>query len=175
MKSFFSNIGFTKNETRVVLLIIAVLIIGAGIKYYKFLFTGDSSKYDYSKSDDEFRKLTEDARSKEFDAIKNDTIRKENIDKLSAEMLREQDSLESVEKEPKISKKELKLREKSINLNTAGIDELVSLPGIGESTAEKIIEYRNKKGKFKKIQDLMKVKGIGEKKFEKIKEYIVTE
>ncbi|MBS1493318.1 MAG: helix-hairpin-helix domain-containing protein [Bacteroidetes bacterium] len=90
-------------------------------------------------------------------------------------MLREQDSLESIEKEPKISKKELKLREKSINLNTAGTDELISLPGIGESTAEKIIEYRNKKGKFKKIQEIMNVKGIGEKKFEKIKEYLIIE
>ncbi len=175
MKSFFSNIGFTKNETRVVLLIICVLIIGAGIKYYKFFFTGDTSQYNYSQSDNEFRKLTEEARRKEFDAVSNDSINKEKSDKLSAEMLKEQDSIESVEKEPKISKKEFKLREKSINLNTAGTDELVSLPGIGESTAEKIIEYRNKKGKFRTIQELMKVKGIGEKKFEKIKEYLVVE
>jgi competence protein ComEA len=175
LKSFFSNIGFTKNETRVVLLIIAVLIIGAGIKYYKYFFTGDNTKYDYSKSDDEFRKLTEDARKREFDAIKNDTIKPDDENKISEDMRKEQDSLESVEKEPKISKKELKLREKSINLNTAGTDELISLPGIGESTAEKIIEYRNRKGKFKKIQDIMNVKGIGEKKFEKIKEYLIIE
>lgn len=175
MKSFFSNIGFTKNETRVVLLIVAVLIIGAGIKYYKFFFTGDNTQYDYTKSDSEFRKLTEDTRKKEFDAINNETINKEDSGKLSMEMNVEQDSLESLEKEPKISKKELKLREKSINLNSAGIDELVSLPGIGESTAEKIIEYRNKKGKFKKIQDIMKVKGIGQKKFDNIKEYLVIE
>jgi comEA protein len=175
LKSFFSNIGFTKNETRVVLLIVAVLIIGAGIKYYKYFFTGDNTQYDYTKSDSEFRKLTEDTRKKEFDAINKDTINKEEYVKLAIEMRQEQDSLESLEKEPKISKKELKLREKSINLNTAGADELVSLPGIGESTAEKIIEYRNKKGKFKKIQDIMNVKGIGQKKFDNIKEYLVVE
>lgn len=175
MKSFFSNIGFTKNETRVVLLIVAVLIIGAGIKYYKYLFTGDNTQYDYTNSDSEFRKLTEDTRKKEFEVTNNDTINEEDSGKLSVEMNKEQDSLESLEKEPKISKKELKLREKSINLNTAGADELVSLPGIGESTAEKIIEYRNKKGKFKKIQDIMKVKGIGQKKFDSIKEYLVIE
>ncbi len=175
MKSFFSNIGFTKNETRVVLLIVAVLIIGAGIKYYKYLFTGDNTKYDYTKSDEEFKKLTEEARKREFDAIKNDTIKSDEFAKITLEMNHEQDSLESIEKEPRISKKELKLREKSINLNTAGIDELVSLPGIGQSTAEKIIEYRNKRGKFKKIQDIMNVKGIGEKKFEKIKGYLITE
>lgn len=175
MKSFFSNIGFTKNETRVVLLIIAVLIFGAGVKYCKYLFTGDNTQYDYTKSDSEFRKLSDDARIKEFDVINNDTLNKEDSRKLSMEMSAEQDSLESLEKEPKISKKELKLREKSINLNSAGADELVSLPGIGESTAEKIIEYRNRKGKFKKIQEIMNVKGIGQKKFENIKEYLVIE
>lgn len=175
MKTFFSNIGFTKNETRVVLLIISVLIIGSSIKYYKYFFTGDETKYDYSKSDAEFKRLTEETRRREFDAIKNDTVNRDEEVKLYGEMQREQDSIEAIEKEPKISKKELKLREKSINLNIAGIDELVSLPGIGQSTAEKIIEYRNKKGKFKKIQEIMKVKGIGEKKFEKIKEYLTLE
>lgn len=175
MKSFFNNIGFTKNETRVVLLIIFVLIVGAGIKYYKYLFTGDNSKYDYSKSDEEFRKLTDEARKREFSSIINDSLKNGDEEKISQEMQHEQDSLESIEKEPKISKKELKLREKSINLNTAGIDELVSLPGIGQSTAEKIIEYRNRKGKFKSIQEIMNVKGIGEKKFEKIKTYLIIE
>ena len=90
-------------------------------------------------------------------------------------MNKEQDSIESIEKEPKISKKELKLREKSINLNSEGLHELVSLPEIGTSTAEKIIEYRNKKGKFKSVQQIMNVKGIGEKKFQKIKDYLTIE
>jgi len=156
-------------------LIITVLIIGAGIKYYKYLFAGDKNQYDYSKSDEEFRRLTEEARKREFDAIKNDTLNSQVSEKLSSEMKSEQDSIESIEKEPRITKKELKLREKNINLNTAGIDELVFLPGIGQSTAEKIIEYRSRKGKFKKIQDIMNVKGIGEKKFEKIKEYLTIE
>lgn len=173
MKSFFNNIGFTKNETKVVLLIIAVLIFGAGIKYYKYFFTGENIKYDYSRSDDKFKNLSEEIRKKQINGEINDTIKNETS--LSEELRKEQDSLESVEKEPKISKKELKLREKSINLNNAGIDELCTLPGIGESTAQKIIEYRNKKGKFKKISDIMNVKGIGDKKFEKIKEYLVID
>lgn len=173
MKSFFNNIGFTKNETKVVLLIIAVLIFGAGIKYYKYFFTGENIKYDYSRSDDKFKNLSEEIRKKQINGEINDTIKNETS--LSEELRKEQDSLESVEKEPKISKKELKLREKSVNLNNAGIDELCTLPGIGESTAQKIIEYRNKKGKFKKISDIMNVKGIGDKKFEIIKEYLVID
>ena len=55
-----------------------------------------------------------------------------------------------------------------VNINTATKKELMMLPGIGESKAEAIIEYR-KANKFKTIEDLKNVKGIGEKRFEKIK------
>ena len=57
----------------------------------------------------------------------------------------------------------------TINLNTATIDQLMTLPGIGQKTAERILEYRTKSGGFKKIEELMNVKGIGEKSFLKIK------
>ena len=56
-----------------------------------------------------------------------------------------------------------------INLNTANATDLESLPGIGKSTAQRIVEYRQKSGGFKKIEELMNVKGIGEKSFLKIK------
>jgi competence protein ComEA len=48
----------------------------------------------------------------------------------------------------------------------------VSLPGIGESMAERILLYRQDNGKFKTITDLKKIKGIGDKKFERLKEFI---
>lgn len=59
-----------------------------------------------------------------------------------------------------------------ININTASQTELETLPGIGSSTATKIIDYRTKNGSFKKIEDIMNVTGIGEAKFNNIKDYI---
>jgi len=56
----------------------------------------------------------------------------------------------------------------AVNINTASVEELTTLPGIGQGTAEKIIKYR-KDHQFKTTSDLMDVKGIGSKKFEKIK------
>ncbi len=60
----------------------------------------------------------------------------------------------------------------SVNINKATQTELEELPGIGPSIAIKIIEYRNKNGKFKSIDDIKNVTGIGENKFEKIKDFI---
>ena len=59
-----------------------------------------------------------------------------------------------------------------VNINTASSAQLQSLSGIGPSTAEKIIEYRNQNGDFLKIDDLKKVSGIGEKTFAKFKDKI---
>jgi len=56
-----------------------------------------------------------------------------------------------------------------INLNTATAEQLDSLPGIGAKVAARIIEYRQKNGPFRKIEDLMNVRGIGEKAFLKMK------
>ena len=57
----------------------------------------------------------------------------------------------------------------TVNLNTATIEQLTTLPGVGRKTAELIVEYRTKSGGFKKIEELMNIKGIGEKTFLKLK------
>ena len=59
-----------------------------------------------------------------------------------------------------------------ISINSASKEELMTLPGIGEVIAQRIIDYRNSNGLFQTLEDLKKVKGIGEKTFEKLREKI---
>lgn len=59
-----------------------------------------------------------------------------------------------------------------VNINTASVEQLSELPGIGGKTAERIVQKREELGKFKTIEDLKQVKGIGDKKFEKLKPHI---
>jgi len=61
-----------------------------------------------------------------------------------------------------------------VNLNTATAEQLATIPGVGEKTAERIIEYRQKNGSFKKIEELMNVRGVGEKSFLKMKPLITV-
>jgi comEA protein len=56
-----------------------------------------------------------------------------------------------------------------VNINTAPAEQLERLPGVGPKTAARIVEYRQKNGGFKKIEELMNVRGIGEKAFLKMK------
>lgn len=59
-----------------------------------------------------------------------------------------------------------------VNINRANVERLMSLPGIGESIAERIIAYRKKHGKFNSIEEIKSVSGIGDRKFEEIEEKI---
>jgi competence protein ComEA len=61
-----------------------------------------------------------------------------------------------------------------VNLNTATAEQLATIPGVGAKTAERIIEYRQKNGAFKKVEDLMNVSGVGEKSFLKMKPLITV-
>jgi competence protein ComEA len=56
-----------------------------------------------------------------------------------------------------------------VNINTAAATDFEGLPGVGAKTAARIIEYRQKNGPFKKVEELMNVRGIGEKNFLKLK------
>ena len=59
-----------------------------------------------------------------------------------------------------------------VNINTASVEQLTTLPGVGPKLAARILEYRQKSGAFKSVQELMNVRGIGEKNLKKIEQYL---
>ena len=69
---------------------------------------------------------------------------------------------------------ETKENSSKININKATIEELDSLPGVGEATANKIVNYRDENGEFKSIEEIKNVNGIGDKKFQDMKDLIIV-
>ena len=59
-----------------------------------------------------------------------------------------------------------------VNINTASIEQLTTLPGVGPKLAARIVEYRQKSGTFRSTQELINVKGVGEKSFAKIEPWL---
>ncbi len=70
------------------------------------------------------------------------------------------------------NKKEEASKDNKVSINTGTLEELTTIPGIGESKAKAIIEYREKNGNFKDIEEIKNISGIGESTFEKFKDYI---
>jgi comEA protein len=155
------KIGFTETETMVILFLTGLFILG--FVYVEFI-KNDTAEYkhiDYTKQDSLFAYYSNI--NPEFDL---DDPRLDSNLEIKRQVLELSDTFAYVKKDLS------SLTEKSINLNTAGINELIKLPGIGEKTAEKIIQLRTERGKFKRLEELMDVKGIGEVKFNKIKKFL---
>ena len=72
----------------------------------------------------------------------------------------------------KKSQTEEEKKESKININTASLEELQKVPGIGPVIAQRILDYRKEVGRFLSLDELREVKGIGEKTFEKLKPYL---
>ena len=162
LERFSKKFGFTRTEIIVILFLIALFI--AGYVYVEFIKPGKTPQnkfIDYKHEDSLFDYYN----SYDFsdDNKDSETMKKE---KIRNEVLELNDTITYVKKDVE------SLSEKSINLNTANANELTRLPGIGEKTAEKIIELRTERGKFKNLEELLDVKGIGEVKFNKIKNFL---
>ena len=166
MKKLLSRTGLTYKELTVIGFLLITFSAGLIVKYSGWK---KPNEYDYSETDKNFesklKSTFQELKSQVPDS--NQKFRENEINSLA-------DSLgiafENNSKEQKLIKPGTK-----VNINTGLAADLMILPGIGQVMAERIIEYREENGSFKKPEDLMKVKGIGEKKFEVMKEFLVVE
>ena len=102
---------------------------------------------DFTKTKEQENIIQEKCRQKDENALKNDACICNNSNNLED-------------------------TKKLVSINTATIEELMTLPGIGEAKAQDIINYRNEQGPFQKLEDIKNISGIGESLFAKIKDSI---
>jgi competence ComEA-like helix-hairpin-helix protein len=158
--------GLTVTEINTFLFVIIVFIFGATARYFKVKISQKPRRiFDYSFEDSLFKALNKNK------IIESGSLKKkENLVDSEVE-------LSDFSKRKKVyNNKNNSTSERSlININTANSETLTNLPGIGSKTADKIIELREKKGKFKKFNELLEVKGIGQKKLQTIIKFIYIE
>ena len=154
IKKINQALGFTKNEGTIVLFLVAAFIIGCCVKMY--LGSAHSMKqFDYSSFDSVFA-----ARSRMANVLES-TSAKQGASISAADSVKYPDPFDSTEEEGG-----------KVHLNTATKQQLQTLPGVGEATADLILSYREKHGRFKSLDDLTNVHGIGPKKIERLRPYV---
>lgn len=147
LKRLGEKAGFTNVEISGLLFFAVMILTGVFIK----VFSGGEPafrQFDYSKQDSLFLKL------KAISQV--------------------QDSSDQNKSGKEIFAGKYLTGERKINLNKASREELTLLPGIGEKTADKIIQYRQRNGKFKSKEEVMNIKGIGEVKYSRIRDKITV-
>ena len=146
------RLGFTSNESRIVLFLAGTILVGAGIRLVRNS-EPRPAQFNYSSLDSQFA---------------------------SGVMRMDEDSGDSSDQESgapanrSSSESNLQLQTRSVDINIATIDQLVALPGIGEAMAQRIVAYREKHGRFSSIEEIRHVKGIGQKKYERIRVFLTV-
>ncbi|MDI6840916.1 MAG: helix-hairpin-helix domain-containing protein [bacterium] len=143
---------FTPQERGVILFLVAILVFGSAIYVYKLKNPYFAPEYKISISKEDKAELHKLINETEV-AIKST----KSMESPRAKVYSQEDSDRPL-----------------LNINTASKEELIELPGIGELYAQRIIEYREKHGGFKKVEELINVKGIGKKKFEELKDKLTV-
>lgn len=165
-KKVSRKIGFTETEINVILFLAISFLAGLSIKVYKDTSKEDYKKFDYSEEDSLFNHY----KSHSEENLKNE------IEKRDGDINDSKGTILGFKSAKFDQNKVLPLlEEKSININTADLESLIRLPGIGEKTAMNIIDFRNTNGNFKSLDEVLEVKGIGNTKLNKIKKFLYIE
>ncbi|MEK7250360.1 MAG: helix-hairpin-helix domain-containing protein [Bacteroidota bacterium] len=153
------KVGFTRREAIAILTLSTTFVIGLGIRWFQSTQTQAQphEQFDYSKSDSAY------------------AARAQAVQQLSQHSSTPPQTVSSTTTPQKITTTSRPaLVKRTIDINTATKSQLMGLPGIGGSFAERIIAYRNAKGSFTSVDQLTYVKGIGEKTMEKLRPFVVV-
>lgn len=167
LKEMMEGLRFSKGEARVIAFIGLVIASGYVIRNFRNFADDAARPFDYSGTDSTFINRTLNNTDVFTFPAPEDTVYGD-ISTLANKI--DSAGRKATDIEPDEGYSGI-----VVNINTANASELESLPGIGEATAARIIQYRESKGNFKRIEDLMKVKGIGKKKFEKLKNLLTAD
>ncbi|GAB4295662.1 MAG: hypothetical protein Kow0098_18160 [Ignavibacteriaceae bacterium] len=160
------SLGFTDTEFKILLTLAGVFLIGIVIR---LVFKNPGTvltEYDYFTQDSIFLSSGYPDSTMQKDFLKQN---------LSTDVDYKQEVLDFNTSGFTIKKPEQLPSERSIEINSANLETLMKLPGIGEKTAKKIIELRESRGGFRELKELMEVKGIGKTKFNNIKKFLYIE
>lgn len=153
-KKLIDILGFTRTEFNVIAFLLGILALGLLVRYFS-LERAVPRAFDYTKADSIFLSVIKDTADFEGGAAV-DTVKARVLDLQSAPAA-------GKEPPPELN---------SVDINSADLKVLCSLPGIGSKTAANIIEFRSAAGGFRSVKDLLEVKGIGPSKFSKIEKYL---
>ncbi len=138
------KIGFSRKEALAVLILTATFLVGVGIRWFQSNQSRPPQKqFDYARSDSIY------------------SARGKTQPTSSSPLSSRTATVKAPRKTNQI-----------VNINSASRSQLMSLPGIGPSYADRIIEYRSSRGSFASVDDLLKVKGIGKKKIEQLRPFV---
>lgn len=160
-------LGFTRQEQAIVLFLIFSLLTGSVVTLYQRFWSNESAPAVHAEVIEEFTKRAEE-------------INGDSVEQILA--LEQQDSTASNHEYTQFhtglaapasgSEDHASGNYFVVNINTAGLEELQTIPRVGPVLAQKIIDYRTQNGGFKSIDELTQVKGIGKATFNKIKPYV---
>lgn len=156
----FKNI-FTATERKACYFLVLTGFIG--------ILYGTFSEDSYSQSLEKTAKSQ--ISSEEISNVQLDSTLKVSL----KDSIKKQSSIEPISEPNNLKKKfDTENNSSKLDLNSATLEDFIRIHGIGPKTAQKIIDLRNKKGRFDNVDELIEVKGIGKKKLAKIKDFVVV-
>jgi comEA protein len=147
MRALHDRFGFTRTEIHAIMVLTGTLVLGSAVKWFRTTEATVAPRFDYATHDSTFIALSTRAIEQQGDEP-NVVPRRFTAHRETA---------------PAIG---------SIDLNKATKDELIRLPGIGPSYADRILDFRERLGRFGSADQLLQVKGIGKRRLEKIRPYL---